>query len=95
MKAKHIKKLREKIKNFTDFEISETFGLFGAPFGTDSLGTGIMAENPTGALRRYWKKYARRYKQTCPNYGCLLETTSVWGKYRVTNKKTGWKSYFR
>lgn len=95
MKAKHIKKLRSKIRNFIEFEVSESFGFFGRPFGTDSLGYGIMAANPTGALRRYWKKYARRYKQTCPNDGCLTKTTSMWGIYRVTNKTTGRKSYFK
>lgn len=93
MKAKHIKKLRERILNFTEFEVATALRVFGEPFGVDYLGYKILAENPREAVRKYCRKYARFYKQKCP-YDCLLETTCKWGKLRVTNKKNGWKYYF-
>lgn len=95
MKAKHIKKLRKKILNSTDFEVAITLSLFGGPFGVDYLGHKILAENPREAVRKYCRKYARFHKQKCPYNDCLSETTYNWGTLRVTNKKNGWKHYFR
>lgn len=95
MKAKYIKKLREKILKFDEYEISTACRLFGEPYGGEPLGAAIKSDSPLNAWRKFCRKYRRHYKESNNYYDCYCTTTSQWGKIRVKNLKTGYKYYYR
>ncbi len=97
MKARHIKKLRKRIATFDEYEVASSCNLFGEPYGVDYIGKSIKADKPVVALYRYWRKYHRMHKEIHPFSGCDygLDVSAKWGKFRVTNKRTRYKFYFR
>lgn len=95
MKAKYIKRLRKKIAAFVDYEVAETISLFGEPYRAEYFGASVKSDTPLNAIKKYIRFYSRHYKQTHPNYDTNVITTTIrWGKFRVTNKKNGFKTYY-
>ena len=93
MKAKHIKRLRLKIKAFNNYTVVESNRLFGC-FEAKDKGVNIMASNTQHAVRRYMQWYRRSMKQLHNEHFTLLrETTASWGKFLVIDNK-GYKTYY-
>lgn len=101
MKARHIKKLRERIKTFNTYEIRKSVGLFGDFFGCNRLGLVmdnyyITADNPELALKRFFRYYERSWKRKHDYYTSRpQETTERWGRIIVKNLKSGFMTFYR
>lgn len=95
MKARHIKKIRNRVAKFDTYEIHEAFNMFGYPY-RDEPEDIVTADSVAMAMRRFFRRYARRNKRyhddrtTCPS-----ETTRAWGRFEVINKRTGFHHYVR
>ena len=98
MKAKTIRRLRKKISSFDKYIVLESYSLFGS-FDSDlEVGTKILADSPEMAMRRYVKMEERRYKEVSAlncHWDWCYETTAEWGRVRVYNTRTRWKTYYR
>lgn len=101
MKARHIKKLRERIKTFNTYEIRSSASLFGDFFGCNRLGLVmdnyyITADSPKLALKRFFRYYERMMKRRHDNYTSNPEEiTERWGKIMVKNLKSGFMTFYR
>lgn len=95
MKKRQIKKLRERISKFIEFEIQESKGLFGIGDFSESYPSKIiLAEDHYMALTRYITYKKRKTKEIC-DFSIFDETSQKRGKVRVKNTKTGFKKYFK
>lgn len=94
MKAKGIKRLRKKVANFKEYDVSYSLGLFGNfDCGGLCLKT-IKASNPREAVERYLRWYFRFYKfRNLFHTNNLVETSWNWGKFRVEDTR-GYVRYF-
>ena len=95
MKAKHIKKLREKIKRYHPFVVHVALNLFGEPYSEEE-GPIIYALPGDGvdAVRKYCRWYRRRYKKFHPNYSRNFNpTTCKNGYFEAIDLETGFKHY--
>lgn len=101
MKARHIKKLRERLKTFNTYEIRSSASLFGDFFGFNRLGLVmdsyyITADSPELALKRFFRYYERMMKRRHDNYTSdPIETTERWGKIMVKNESTGLMLFYK
>ncbi len=93
MTKRQIKKLRERISKFIEFEIQESRGLFG-DFSESYPSKIVFAEDHYMALTRYITYLKRKTKEIC-DFSIFDETSQKWGKVRVKNTKTGFKRYFK
>ena len=93
MTKRQIKKLRERISKFIEFEIKESRGLFG-DFPESYPSKIVLAEDHYTALSRYIKYKTREKNEIC-GFSIFDETSQMWGIVRVKNTKTGFKRYFR
>ena len=95
MKAKHIKKLREKIKKYHPFVVHEAIYLFGHPYseGKEPIIYALPYDG-TDAVRKYCRWYTRKYKMFHPNYRrCFNPTTCSNGYFEAIDLETGFKHY--
>lgn len=94
MKARHIRKLRNKIMKFKEFTVSIPTGLFG--FDRDCrLKRIIKASDEIHAIRRYFKWYYRCYKETSEHQTYYPEPCSkIWAHVAVEDSK-GYKHFYR
>ena len=93
MRAKYITKLRKRINNYEQFEVSLTLGLFGFPYG--NWKRVILAKNAIHAVKRYIKCYVRYFKRRPIDYShSIIETTEVWGRFRVIDAN-GSRIYYK
>ena len=60
MKARHIKKLREKIKRYHRFAVRESELIIGSPFGKEPHI--FLAADYCHAVERYLKWYTHKYR---------------------------------
>lgn len=93
MTKRQIKKLRERISKFIEFEIQESRGIFG-DFHKSYPSKIVLAEDHYMALTRYIKYKKRETKEIC-DFSIFYETSQKWGRVRVKNTKTGFKRYFK
>lgn len=93
MTKRQIKKLRERISKFVEFEIQESRGLFG-DFSESYPSKIVLAEDHYMALSRYIKHKTRETKEIC-GFSIFDETSQMWGRVRVKNTNTGFKRYFK
>lgn len=95
MKAKHIRKLREKIKKFHPYVIHEAKYLFGHPYSEEK--EPIIYSKPgdgVGAVERYCRWYERKYKKLHPNFSrCFIVTTCNNGTFEAVDLETDYKHY--
>lgn len=94
MKRRDVKKLRKKVANFKEYEVSYSLGLFGNFYDGGLCCEAIKASNPKEAVERYLRWYFRYYK--CRNAfhtNNLVETSWNWGRFMVIDSK-GYKRYF-
>jgi hypothetical protein len=95
MKAKYIKKIREKIKRYHPFVIHTAIHLFGEPYSEEERPI-IYALPGDGvdAVRKYCRWYRRRYKKFHPNYSRNFNpTTCSNGYFEAIDLETGFKHY--
>lgn len=101
MKARHIKKLRERIKTFDAYEVRSSASLFGDFFGNNRLGLvnddyHVTADSYELALKRFFLKYERIFKRRNDNYTTYpTETTERWGRIMVENQRTHFIKFYR
>ena len=94
MKARDVKRLRKKVANFKEYEVSYTRGLFGYFSDGGICSKEIMASNPKEAVERYLRWYFRCYKQRNNHHtNNLAETSWCWGKFMVVDTK-GYTRFF-
>lgn len=101
MKAKHIKKLRNKARLMKIYSVRNTCGLFGDFFGDNRIclvmpDYEVRDTSEIGALRKYLKQYATKYNRKHDDDKDMFEeTTSKWGRFMVTDKETGFMSFYK
>ena len=94
MKAKDIKRLRKKVVDFKEYDVSYSLGLFGNFDGGGVCLQTIKASNPREAVERYLRWYFRFYKfRNEFHKNNLVETSLNWGKFRVEDAR-GYVRYF-
>lgn len=94
MKARHIRKLREKVKAMRLYHVTETNGLFGGDFPGLDKGHGVKANSPQNAVYRYQRWYFRKHKQPCTSHSVYIaKTTRRFGKFRVVDDKGDHRYY--
>ena len=99
MKAKRIKKYKERLK-LQNYTVRETFGLFGDFNGYNRMGCEmndctISASNAYRAVIIYMRQYELKYKQRNEHERSEYdETTRQWARIRVTDEG-GYKTYFK
>jgi hypothetical protein len=94
MKRRDVMKLRKKVANFKEYEVSYSLGLFGNFYDGGLCCETVKASNPKEAVERYLRWYFRYYK--CRNEfhtNNLVETSYNWGRFMVIDSK-GYKRYF-
>ena len=82
MKAKHFSKIRNNMETYFVKETIHLFGNFNSWQNTIISSSEIMARTPEEAVKRYLKRnhiYFHPDKE-------FNQTTSEWGKWRVTPK---------
>ena len=95
MKAKYIKKLREKIEKYHPFVIHTAIRLIGEPYSEEEKPI-IYALPGDGidAVRKYCRWYRRKNKKLHPNYSEDLNiTTCSKGYFEAIDLETGFKHY--
>ena len=92
MKARHIKKLRERLSRWEAYEIYSTSGLFG-DFSLNIKQTVIKGSYPEHALRRFLLRYKRITGHYHPNKESfyLRERSEEWAIFKVV---CGNKTYY-
>lgn len=94
MKARDVRRLREKVANFKEYEVSCSFGLFGNFYVGGQCRKTIKASNPKEAVERYLRWYFRCYKRRNEFHtNNLVETSWNWGKFMVIDAR-GYRRYF-
>lgn len=94
MKAKHIKKLRQKIGKIQKFRILETSSLFGE-FIDRKPDYEVYTFSFYRAVQLYMNYYRNRFKQISDHQRAeYFETSEMWGRIQVTDEK-GFKTYYR
>ena len=96
MKAIHIKKLRREVEQYKPFTISVCYGLFGFDYKDSGCDIArIMASDIEGAIRKYFRRYERKYKEKSTKHLTYLnETTRNWGRVMVIDSR-GYKTYWK
>lgn len=95
MKARDVKRLREQVANFKEYDVSYSSGLFGDFDDGGLCLEKITASNPRMAVERYLRWYFRYYKRRNQFHTTsLVETSWNWGKFMVVDTR-GYKRYFR
>lgn len=94
MKARDVKRLRKKVTDFKEYDVSYSLGLFGNFDGGGLCLHTIKASNPREAVERYLSWYFRCYKRRNEFYtNNLVETSWNWGKFMVEDAR-GYRRYF-
>lgn len=83
MKAKHIRKLRNKTRLFC---ISQSIGLFGWPYS--EVNAVVLAHTAEEAIQRLRKRQARPISY-------WSETDPQWGKYKVWPLNTPYSRFIK
>ena len=91
MKARTIKKLRNKIAQFKNYEVYESINIFGEPFEFKFC---VKSDLPKNALKRFWAYFYRKNKMKHKWVNCDNETTYELGKFMVKTEK-GFKYFYR
>lgn len=93
MKARRIKKLKQRISNFKPYLVCETsiLHLFGV---YEKEGTTIMADSFEMAITRFIHYDERKYKERSEYHDCYTETERKWGKLMVIDER-GYKRFYR
>lgn len=94
MRARRIKKLRNRISNFKPYVVYET--AIGSLFGrySEYETTIIMADSFEFARKRFVRYVERRYKERSEYRYCNCETERKWGRLLIVDDK-GYKKFYR
>lgn len=101
MKAKHLRKLRKRISTFDTYLIRQSANGFGDFCGNNRLGLVmddyyVTADSYELALKRFFRKYERRFKRRHDNYTTEpVETTMRWGRMLVKNQRTKFIKFYK
>ena len=95
MKARHIRKLREKVQSFKTFRITTSFGSFGDFLYREEWEfKKIKASTPIHAIERYMKWHFRHFKYRSKHQHEWYEETSYnCGEILVVDEK-GYRRYY-
>ena len=93
MKARRMKKLRQRISKFKPYLVCEVspIHLFGV---YREYGTTIMADSFELAITRFIHYDEREYKERSEYHYCYTETERRWGKLMVIDER-GYKKFYR
>lgn len=98
MKAKQIRKLRLKLRQYGVTESSGLFGRFSSDFISSDFRLPqikLLARSPEEAVYRYFRWYYRKYRcQSDHFFYDPQETLRMWGKIEVVDEK-GLIHYYR
>jgi hypothetical protein len=93
MRARRIKKLRNRISKFKPYLVCET--AFGQLFGVyDKDGEIIMADSFELARKRFVRYDERYHKERSEYHNCCTETDRCWGRLMVIDER-GYKKFYR
>jgi len=93
MRARRIKKLRQRISKFKPYAIHWT--RIGCLFGEYSECAVIVMANSFELARERFVRYEeRKYKERSEYYDCCTETDHSWGKLMVIDER-GYKKFYR
>lgn len=82
MKAKQIRKIRNK---YRPYYVSESKYLFGGDFGLQIL---VLGRNPQDAVYRWQQLYWLRHKSRCSHFTHdLCETNHDYGYFKVVDEE--------
>jgi hypothetical protein len=93
MKARRIKKLKNRISKFKPYAVHWTsvFHLFGEYSDCSVI---VMADSFKLAITRFIHYEERKYKERSEYHDCYSETDRKWGKLMVIDER-GYKKFYR
>lgn len=93
MRARRIKKLRQRITKFKPYAVhwTKVCCLFGAYSDCAVI---VMANSFEMAIKRFVRYEERKYKERSEYHGCCTETDRNWGRLMVIDER-GYKKFYR
>lgn len=91
------KRMLKAARKWHRYEITQSSNMFGIySWEKNFVSTYTpLAKNPEHALKRYFRHYYRKNKESASgSINSLYETTFEWAKYMVKDLTTGYKTYF-
>lgn len=91
------KSFLKEARKWHRYEITKSSNMFGIYSWEKNYVSSYtpLANNPTHALKRYFRHYYRKYKECATgSMNSPCETTYEWARYMVKDITTGYKTYF-